>query len=1094
MEIDSRIIEAQRQAAHPLNSVWVSASAGSGKTKVLTDRVLNLLLSDTRPEKILCLTFTKAAAAEMSNRITDKLKKWTIAPFDDLCKELTELLGVPPSNETILKARKLFVEVLEAPGGMKIMTIHSFCQSVLGRFPIEAKIPPQFDVIDEAKSSLLMKQVVDETFLNPAFECEIDALNGYFQERDIQIIFNNILKNEARFADLFQQIGSYETIKKQLKKKYNLSKYQSENDILIDFLNPLKFLNYTQEDVREAQQIFEERKANHLTKNLSKVKTKKLIGTVEEAEETFLILEQLNMFRIIELTGSILHLIEQIVHRYRLLKQEESLMDYGDLIYHTKKLLTQSGMSQWVMFKMDEGIDHILVDEAQDTNPEQWEIIRLISEEFFAGFGRETSVVRTIFAVGDKKQSIYSFQGADPSEFERMHFYFKKKVLDSKHQFQTVPLNASFRSTQTVLDLVNDVLHFPVAAKGVLNVGENADHTAVRKKEAGLIEIWPLVEVEKEENDLIWPLPKRQKNENPISVLSVKIAKKIKDFLDNKEILKSENRPIEPKDILILVSKRSGIVTELVRALKEKNVPVAGIDRLDLGSHIAVQDLLSAARFALLPEDDLNLATLLKSPLCGISETELMNCCIHREKLSLWSIVQKRLPDIAEKLQKIQNLADKMPVYEFFSYILSPMHGRKAFIRRLGLEANEAIDEFLSLTLQYEQSETPSLQNFIIWFQNRNNIIKRDMDQSQLNAVKIMTIHGSKGLQGNIVFMPDAQRIPSLSENFFWTEENLPLWIARSEFKNSFLNPLYEQYRNLTEEEYHRLLYVALTRARDRLYICGWAKPKKKSDEKKSETQTKPNNETALLNWYDLIQQALPEKVKTDASGYIHIESEQEKIPDKKQKDGPIYLQLPFPTCLNHSAPMETPLSKPLMPSRLVENEPQTESLGTGNQDSALKRGIFIHKLLQYLPEIEPSKRKEIAFRLKPDEIDISEKLFDVFEDPTFNVLFGQNSVAEAPITGIVSGKVFSGQIDRLIVLDNEVWIVDYKSNRYVPKSPNEVHKTYKAQLYAYNNLIKDIFPDKIIRTFLLWCENLTLMEMTETLTTFTPEFVKDKK
>lgn len=1098
MIIDESIIQSQRTAANPLNSVWVSASAGSGKTKVLTDRVLNLLLSDTRPEKILCLTFTKAAAAEMSNRITDTLKKWTIADDATLEKALQTLTGYCPTPEIKIKARQLFIDVLETPGNMKIMNLHAFCQSVLKRFPIEAGVPPQFDVIDEDRSATLMRDALNQTFLKPEFQKDIDYLVNYLDEKEINNLFKHIMSNEVKYADLFARYGSYEAIKNKLKKKYNLSKYQSENQIICSYFYPLNNGVFSNEEIAKAQELFQEKSAQFFLKDKFILRQKQ-----KENPEAYDILElaqKRNLFRVIETSGYVLHLIQEVVQLYREMKHKQSLLDYGDLISKTRELLSRGTMAQWVMFKMDEGIDHILIDEAQDTSPEQWEIIRLISEEFFAGLGRETDVIRTIFAVGDKKQSIYSFQGADPNEFEHMHAYFSNRVQTAQKTFETVPLNASFRSVSVVLDLVNSLLDNKEARKGVLSDNENAVHTATRRGEGGLVEIWPLVSVEKADTGESWKIPERQKSESAIVILAHQIADRIKEMIENHEILESANRPIEPKDIMILVSKRTGIVSELVRALKERKIPVAGIDRLNLTAHIAIQDLLGVAEFALLPEDDLTLATILKSPLFKVNENQLMTFCVNRGQKTLWEYVQETEPNLSEQLKHILNQADKMPVYEFFAYLLGPLGGRKHFISRLGTEVNEALDEFLNLCLQFEENETPSLQGFLTWFKNRENIIKRDLDQSDLNTVKIMTVHGSKGLQGNIVFLPDAQRLPTTENRFFW-DENLPLWIARANLKTPDLEKLFEQEKSATEEEYHRLLYVALTRARDRLYICGWTKPKKPELEakKKSASRKKESAEEApkIANWYDLITQSLPEYVVQKPDGIIQMTCPQSNALEPNKSEAPAQVApITLPAFVLKPAPIETPLSKPLMPSRLAENEAPEESVVGIGTEQALKRGSFIHKLLQYLPEIPPEKRYETAVRLKPNDIEIPNNLLKLFEEDQFQMLFGANSHAETPIVGIVGGRAFSGQIDRLIVLENEVWIVDYKTNRFVPKIPQEVSKSYKIQLFAYRELIKKIFAGKMIRTFLLWTENLSLMEMTNEINKLTLADIelKDKK
>ncbi len=1083
MEISQEVIDAQHAAANPYQSVWVSASAGSGKTKVLTDRVLRLLLSDTRPEKILCITFTKAAAAEMANRITNTLKKWTIASDTDVDKELFDLTGLPPTPEIRIKARQLFIQVLETPGNMKIMTLHSFCQSVLKRFPIEAKIPPQFTVIEDSQSEKLMREAVNQTITQPAFKHDIEMLSDYLHEKAMKELFKHIADNETKYARLFDQYKSSTGVKEQLNNYFNLSKYNSENDILIEWHSPLKLSNYTQNDIIEAQTVLEEKACLYLKSGRNEIYKKCL--DIPEAYEVLDVYEKQRLFKIIQTNGNLLHLIENIIKSYRRLKKEQSYLDFNDLVTITRELLTKQSMSQWVMFKMDEGIDHILVDEAQDTSPEQWEIIRLISEEFFAGLGRETDVIRTIFVVGDKKQSIYSFQGADPDKFEEMHAYFEERVQSARMTFETVQLNTSFRSVSIVLDVVNYILKNNTARQGVLKDNESAVHTTTRKKEGGLVEVWPLITVDNDNTKEDWALPERTACEQPVTILARKIGDTIKTMLINQEELVSKGRPIEPKDIMILVSKRSQIVTEVVRALKERNIPVAGIDRLDLSDHIAVQDLLAVAEFVLLPENDLNLATLLKSPLVGISENDLMTLCIDRGSETLWSYIQDKNIPAVELLKQMLNQADKMPVYEFFAYLLGPLGGRKAFISRLGIETNEAIDEFLNLCLQFEQDNTPSLQVFLNWFKTRTTVIKRDMDQSEMNTVKIMTVHGSKGLQGKIVFLPDAQRLPT-SETKFLKQNDIPVWIAKSDLRSSYTDSLLDGAKQSAAEEYHRLLYVAMTRACDRLYVCGWSNTQ--NDEKKTNS-----NDTKITNWYDLIVESLN---ITEIKDVFSIDCQQtapiEK--DKEKENNEQILNIALPDCLYQPAPIETPLSKPLMPSRMVENDVPEESVVGVGQDIALKRGSFIHKLLQYLPDIPPEKRRETAIRMKPDDIDIPLQLFDLFENESFKTLFGKNATAETSVVGIVGGRVFSGQIDRLVVFDNEVWIVDYKTNRYVPQKPENVSQSYKIQLFAYKELIKNIFKDKIIKTFLLWTENLSLMEMTDEIKNIMPTDIESKE
>ena len=1048
MELLAEITQKQQTAAFPLNSVWVSASAGSGKTKVLTDRVLNLLLQGSEPERLLCLTFTKAAAAEMANRITTTLKQWAIAEDDELEKLLFNLKGIPATDEMLKVARALFVKVLETPGGLKIMTIHSFCQSILKRFPIEASIPPQFEVIDETKSHSLMHQAISETFVHPKFKKKATLLSDYFYDKAIKNIFDMILQNQSLLDERLTTFQEKNNLEQRLKKYFKIEKYKTPIEIIKEYFEIEEFFAL---------------KSKYLTKDETILKK---YQEEDEAYQIYEINQRLKAFKLVEVTLAITDIIAHILKRYKKLKKEESFLDYSDLISLTRDLLKKSGMSQWVLYKLDGGIDHILIDEAQDTNPEQWEIVRLIAEEFFSGLGSRPDLVRTIFAVGDKKQSIYSFQGADPNEFERMHQFFEKQVKRSEKNFETVPLNVSFRSTAAVLDLVNLTLQNPKIRKGLLNDKEEAIHTPFRSKDGGLVEIWPLEEGQEKESLVNWCFPEPSKTPASVTKLAQRIANKISDMI-GKEILPSRGTPIEAGDIMILVRSRNKIVSELVRALKERNIPVAGVDRIILTEHIAVQDLISVARFVLLPEDDLNLACLLKSPLFKLSEEELFKLAHYRKDLSLYQQVIKEKPLLAQKLSLILNQADKMPVFEFFSYLLGPLKGRKAFVERLGNEVNEALDEFLSLTLRFEETEIPSLQNFLKWISNRKVEIKRDLDQSGIDAVRIMTVHASKGLQGNIVFLPDTRSVPKSKATFLWTNEQLPLWIAAAALKTDEVEALYDKLDELELEESNRLLYVALTRAKDRLYICGWDNIKKKK-------------QTITCNWYDLILSSIPENIKPDKDHIIRLTSPQLKEIEVKEKEVAKEKQIELPAFLFENAVPETPLSKPLMPSKMEDEVIESETVLGLDRSYAMKRGTFIHQLLQYLPDIDPDKRKEVANRLKPEGMDIPENLFDIFEKEEFKYLFSKDSKAEVPIVGVVDNQVISGQIDRLVITQDAVLIVDFKSGKHVPSNEAFVPVAYLKQMMMYKKLLKKIFPDKMVKTFLLWTENLSLMELTQ--------------
>ena len=1030
----------QRRASNPLSSVWVGASAGSGKTKVLTDRVLNLLLMTGRPDKLLCLTFTKAAAAEMSNRINRILKQWAICPDRELYQSLTTLSGEAPEDQMLTRARRLFAQVLETAGGLKVMTIHSFCQSVLKRFPLESDVSPDFDIMDDLKAQKLINSILDSVLCAPEFRSDLKLLAQYKTQDDLIKLLQDLFTHRGKLMALREEHG-LQSIIAQIKKHLNLSKYDTPAEVISEYFNPNDWRDIAKTYLKQDGTV-QKRKANE---------------EVAQAAQT--VAQNLKNLKLLNGTQALLHLAYTVLERYQTQKQDLGLLDYDDLIERTKNLLTRNHAASWVLFKLDDGIDHILIDEAQDTNPDQWTIIRLLAEEFFAGEDHHDTV-RTIFAVGDKKQSIYSFQGADPTEFERMRLFFEKKVRSSQNTFENIPFNLSFRSTEPVLTVVNHLLNHPVARQGVISPSESAKHTAYRTEDGGLVEIWPLEPHQKSDEPPPWKPPiERTRNQSALARLAEKIADKIADCIRQKEILPSQGRPIQAGDFLILVQRRNQFVTELVRLLKDRNIPVAGVDRLNLTQHIAIQDLMAAAKFALLPSDDLNLACLLKSPLIHMEEEELFSAACQRGNLSLWDRIQNLFPEYAERLKIIMAGADKIPPYEFFAHILSVMGGRKAFIARLGLEVEEALDEFLTLALDFEQNNIPSLQGFIDMLSHQDLEIKRDMESGQ-NAVRIMTVHGSKGLQGNIVFLPQTRFIARRHAPFIWLENKWPLWVMGHEDRSLQINDLLQQSDQKEDEENKRLLYVALTRASDRLYICGYENARKPAPD----------------NWYDLICESLTD-YPPDKDGIIRIESPQKRAVEEKTEPTAKAVDS-LPNWAQKQAPEEPTLSKPLSPSRLVEPNPISDSPLSEGQVLALRRGTFIHQLLQYLPTLPQKQWEKVITHLKPTDIEIPDNLMTLLTGPEFSLIFGPDSLAEVPIVGVWQDQAISGQIDRLVVRPNEVWIVDFKTNRHVPKTAAEIPPAYRIQLSAYRGLMAQIYPKKNIRTFLLWTENLTLTEL----------------
>jgi ATP-dependent helicase/nuclease subunit A len=793
----------QRIAADPHSSVWVSASAGTGKTKVLTDRVLRLLLprrdgsSGTSPERILCITFTKAGANEMSLRIQDMLADWAILEDSALISALKKLLGYDPCEKTIQRARQLFAAVIDTPGGLKIMTIHAFCQSVLSRFPLEAKLSPSFKVIEEKDITKLLTQAKNHVVQTAHEDAEL--------MHDLNLIIE--YQNEDQFSDLMTTLNSnrptLSRIAKTREQRYqklcetlsldpkgtvaSLSSAFSQDESFdkSDLYMACKHLSEggktdiaradTVQDwldaspEKRAQQINTYLKAfitveETIRKTLASKKIQEnypetVTALFKEAERIIAYLDRKKSIALAHATGALLNVGSSILQTYTALKEQQSVLDFDDLIFKTYELLSIEGVSPWVMYKLDGGLDHVLVDEAQDTNPEQWQIIKHLCTDFFDGHNRQDDgAARTIFTVGDEKQSIYSFQRAEPEEFSRMKEHFENKIREAEQKWENPSLDLSFRSAPSVLRLTDEVFAREDLRKSLGRSYETkaVSHDSFRYKQAGHCEIWPLFEADKEHKDEDlnpWdpPITIRDQKSAP-SKLAEHIALTIKKWLDEKRLIASKNRPIEPKDIMILVRTRTAFVNQLMKSLKRYNIPVSGLDRMKLNEQISIMDLKAAAQFALNPHDDLSLACVLKSPLIGYDDDQLYDLAIDRES-SLWNSIRDErgndwITAIRSYLDMIIHSAKTDKPSDFFQRLINlpcpvnSMSGLRAMQARLGPDCIDPIEELLNLAASYELHENLSLQGFLIAQQNNTLEIKREMEEAS-QEVRMMTVHAS---------------------------------------------------------------------------------------------------------------------------------------------------------------------------------------------------------------------------------------------------------------------------------------------------------------------------------------------------------------
>ena len=1121
----------QVTAADPQVSVWVSANAGTGKTQVLTDRITRLLLEGVRPERILCLTFTKAAAAEMATRLSERLGAWAVARESDLRAEISALLGKPPEDDLLAPARRLFAETLDVPGGLKIRTIHAFCESLLGRFPVEAGIAPHFSVIDERTAAELMAearnhllgQAVQEESGNVAAALRLMA--SLLNEESFTRLMTDLSSKRSHLRGLFVRYGSGQGVIEAARRAMGLEQGESPQTIIEDACKDVSFdkqaltgaaealLQGTAKEQKQAAafqawlisdtgtrcQQFEDiyqlvfltktntERKTLMTKKVADAHPDSLQAMLDEQARLMAINARIRAARVFQASEALIHIGHRLLDTFENLKEARALLDYDDLILKARDLLQAEGGASWVHYKLDGGLDHILVDEAQDTSPEQWDVIKALAGDFFAGAGAREGE-RTVFAVGDEKQSIYSFQGADPFMFGHMSEYFKNLASDAGKIFSPVELERSYRSTKSVLRTVDDVFSHDTARQGLTFDNKPITHHWARDGQAGLVELWPTMKPGEAIEVKPWDAPlDRVAVDSPEDRMAVRIADTIAGWCESGEELLSAGRSIRESDIMILVRQRGSFAEKMVNTLKGRGIPVAGADRMVLSEQLAVMDLLALGRFLLLPEDDLTLAVVLKGPLFGFNDNEDLFPLCHKRTGTLWTALKAAAADnpkyaeATDRLSEFLARADFMPPFEFYAQVLGPEGGRRQLLARLGTEADDPIDEFLGLALDYEREHVPSLQGFLSWIEAGRTQIKRDLETGQ-GKVRVMTVHGSKGLQGNIVFLPDTCSVPTArhESKLRWVRdpEKALLWAPHKDQEESLTAALSEDAADKRAQEYRRLLYVAMTRARDRLYIGGW------------EGRNKPHEDC----WYNLIETAfegVAENVTLPGGETVlRVSNQQDAEPDGKPESDvagpgdPVTL----PDWALQPPAGEPEPATPLSPSRLSEDtEPAVRSPFDGDDGARFKRGTLIHRLLESLPSISPGNWRTAAatylsrpvHNLEPDQQGaITGEVMAVLENPEFAALFGPGSLAEVPISGLIKGRTVSARIDRLTIGDNNITIIDYKTNRPPPANPDDVAPAYLGQMALYRSLLRLIYPGRSVSCILAWTDGPRLMSL----------------
>lgn len=1105
--------ERQVQAARPNQSTWLSANAGSGKTRVLTDRVARLLLDGVDPQHILCLTYTKAAASEMQNRLFRRLGAWAMLDEPDLRTALAAL-GVEGDLDIrrLASARTLFARAIEVPGGLKIQTIHSFCAGLLRRFPLEAGVSPQFSEIEDRAAALLRAEIVEDLSSGPK-AAVVAGVARYLSDSSFDALTASITRYRQAFSQpmdraaihtLFGLPIDFDTnqLFANILTENDLSNIRSSIPLLASggktdqraaaklssvvradrlALRALESVLLTGPSAREP---YSARIGSFPTKTTREGAMAPLMPWLDDLTQRVMDTRERRIGLDAADRALALHAFAtEFIPEYNLRKQLRGWLDFDDQILKARALLNDPSVATWVLFRLDGGIDHILVDEAQDTSPEQWDVIERLSQEFTSGTGARADVTRTIFVVGDKKQSIYSFQGADPTSFDRMQADFSRRLSAVGLSLESLPLEHSFRSSEAILRLVDLVFENQDEA----GFPKDGLHRAFKAEMPGRVDLWPAIPKSEAPDDQPWTDPvDRPGPRHHTTVLAEKIANHIKTLISSSATIPDDRahpgrfvqRPVEAQDFLILVQRRSALFSEIIRACKAAGLPIAGADRLKVGAELAVKDLGALLSFLGTPEDDLSLAAALKSPLFGWTEKMLFDLAHDRGKTYLWQALRDRsaaFPEVMEILTDLRSQADFLRPYDLIERILTRHSGRKRLLARLGPEAEDGINALLSQALAYESTNVPSLTGFLVWMQTDDLEIKRQSGSAG-GMIRVMTVHGAKGLESPIVILPDTGPRTVMRGDAVMLADGNALWRMPAESMPQLMADARAEEVAKSERERLRLLYVALTRAESWLIVAAAGDVGGTTD-----------------CWFDLVEAAMPRAGATQhqfPTGLgLRLEfgdwSAAATTTDRNSSNA----SMPAPPkSLQSIVPASAPSLKTVSPSDLGGAKALSGEDGE-DTDMATARGTAIHLLLQHLPLVPQESWPSIAINLLPEfdddaRNDLLQETVGVLTVPELAYLFEPTGLSEVPITAVIGNRRIHGSIDRLILSEKRVLAVDFKSNASVPATPEACPEGILRQMGAYVHALQQVYPDRVIETAVLWTRTAHFMSLPHDLVT----------
>ncbi|MDH5425784.1 MAG: UvrD-helicase domain-containing protein [Gammaproteobacteria bacterium] len=1126
------------EAASPEISATVTASAGSGKTWLLVSRMARLLLHGAEPGSILALTFTRKAAGEMQARLTERLRDMAQADEQALVTLLKEL-GEEPTAEIISKARQLYEQCLFHDFPVRTMTFHSFCQDVLSRFPIEANLPPDFELVENTELLIeqSIQQLYSEATLSPDGEladnlgillehCQSihstqTALKSFINHRSDWWAYTETEQQPVDFAiNHLAAILGIADISDPATRLFSRSfpqKLEQFRNYHLQVATDKEMVHA--ETIQLALENDNKEQAYYslltvfLTQALEPKKrkvTKKSIGLIGEAAADeyvtlhFEIAEQLLEINDLfarrsthERNVAWFKAGNRLLDIFQQLKSQLHNLDFTDLEWRTYQLLRHSDNAEWVQFKLDQRINHLLIDEFQDTNPTQWYLLKPLLEELSSG---DPERQRSIFIVGDEKQSIYGFRRANP-ELQA----YVSNWLEQQIGAMQWPLNKSWRSSPAVIDLVNAVFK-PTAGDLLESFPEHGTHKTDLPGQIVLKSIFPAPDKADLPEPVFFRNPLHEARTDAKNLQYINeaewIAATIKQIVsDGLLITKGEQQlPARYDDIYILLKNRTH-VGQIEQTLRKHQIPFISANRYTLLNCLEISDLEMLLEILVTPHNDIALAQVLKSPIFNATDQDLLQLATvseHRrwfKRLELLAATKDAQHPIARAfhfLTKWREKADKIPVHDLLdiifydSNLLNRYQAACADSAKAQVKAN--LLGFLDLALEVNSGRYPSISHFLNKLRSLKKLDTEAPDEASANSgmarVNIMTIHAAKGLEAPIVFMADTASVsaPKLAHKTMvnWpTTSNKPDAFHLMGVKTGWdtVSKKYvDKAAGFQNRENLNLLYVALTRAKQFLFISASA----------------PNRTIKSDNpsWYQLIEQGMLQLTQSDSieeqlcyqSGEINTSTADDSIEQSTIAD------IIVPAELSQII-FEKEISETVNPSQADSDE--KPAVSTVTDEDGMTRGTITHRALELLTASNSCTDRQVLLQLKIESGDIlsgSEYLACLNEAKAviahtefthlFNCEYFDKAYNELPIHYHAGNKEIHGVIDRVVIKDNTLYLIDYKSHQNITiEGIPTLADEYKKQLEFYKQGLQKVWPDHTIRPMLLFTHCRELYE-----------------